>query len=45
MAIAMREAMERLKTKWKNTGIENPPSIRMGINTGDCRVGNFGNES
>lgn len=42
MAIAMREAMKRLKTRWKTAGIESPPCLRMGINTGNCRVGNFG---
>ena len=45
MAIAMRESMRRLKTRWENDGIKNPPSIRMGINSGECRVGNFGTES
>jgi adenylate cyclase len=42
MAIAMREAMNDLHLKWQKAGINNPPNIRMGINTGSCRVGNFG---
>lgn len=45
MAMAMREAMGRLRMRWFNAGIQNPPSIRMGINTGNCRVGNFGTET
>ncbi len=44
MAIAMREAMRGLTTKWQKAGINNPPQIRMGINTGSCRVGNFGTQ-
>ena len=45
MAIAMREAMSRLKIKWQKEAINNPPNVRMGINTGNCRVGNFGTET
>jgi class 3 adenylate cyclase len=45
MAIAMREAMSGLQKRWAIAGIETPPSIRMGINTGKCRVGNFGTEN
>ena len=45
MAIAMREAMSRLKIKWQKEEINNPPNVRMGINTGNCRVGNFGTET
>lgn len=44
MAIAMREAMKSLTAKWQKAGINNPPQIRMGINTGSCRVGNFGTQ-
>ena len=44
MAIAMREAMKSLTAKWQKAGINNPPKIRMGINTGSCRVGNFGTQ-
>ena len=45
MAIAMKEAMRNLQKRWKIAGIETPPSVRMGINTGNCRVGNFGTEN
>jgi class 3 adenylate cyclase len=45
MAIAMKEAMSNLQKRWKIAGIETPPSVRMGINTGKCRVGNFGTEN
>ena len=45
MAIAMREAMSRLQIKWQKEAINNPPNVRMGINTGNCRVGNFGPET
>ncbi len=44
MALTMRTAMAKLKTRWRVTGIENPPSLRMGINTGLCKVGHFGTE-
>ena len=45
MAIAMKEAMSNLQKRWKIAGIATPPSVRMGINTGNCRVGNFGTEN
>jgi adenylate cyclase len=45
MAIAMKEVMQRLTKKWQKAGINSPPSIRMGINTGSCRVGNFGTDA
>lgn len=45
MAIAMKEAMQRLTKKWQKADINCPPSIRMGINTGSCRVGNFGTDA
>ncbi|MGH7801274.1 MAG: adenylate/guanylate cyclase domain-containing protein [Thermodesulfobacteriota bacterium] len=44
MAIAMRERMKSLRRKWEDKGILKPLSIRMGINTGYCTVGNFGSE-
>ena len=44
MALAMRKAMTKLKNRWQAVGIENPPSIRMGINSGLCKVGHFGTE-
>jgi class 3 adenylate cyclase len=45
MAIAMRKAMEDLQLRWRKEGIERPPALRMGINSGLCKVGNFGNEN
>lgn len=45
MAIAMKEAISNLQKRWKIAGIATPPSVRMGINTGNCRVGNFGTEN
>jgi adenylate cyclase len=44
MALAMRKAMTKLKNRWQAVGIENPPSIRMRINSGLCKVGHFGTE-
>lgn len=45
MAIAMKRAMEDLQTRWRAEGIGNPPALRMGINSGVCKVGNFGTEN
>lgn len=45
MALAMRDAMETLKKRWRADGITHPPSLRMGINSGVCKVGNFGTEN
>ena len=45
MALAMAEAMEGLKQRWIARGINSPPSLRMGIHTGNCKVGNFGTEN
>ena len=45
MAIAMRKAMEDLQLRWHKEGIERPPALRMGINSGLCKVGNFGTEN
>jgi len=44
MALTMREAMIKIRQRWQAAGIENPPSIRMGINSGLCKVGHFGSE-
>ena len=42
MALAMKKSMAELQSRWQLQGIETPPSIRIGINSGLCRVGNFG---
>ena len=44
MAIAMRKRMLELDTIWRQSGVEKPLKVRMGINTGYCTVGNFGSE-
>jgi class 3 adenylate cyclase len=38
----MQQRMAGLNAKWRNTGIEYPFQVRMGINTGFSNVGNFG---
>ncbi len=45
MAIAMRKAMQELQLRWQAEGIEHPVGLRMGINSGVCKVGNFGTEN
>jgi len=45
MAISMNNAMQDLKKRWIANGISNPPSLRIGINSGICKVGNFGAEN
>jgi class 3 adenylate cyclase/phosphoglycerate-specific signal transduction histidine kinase len=44
MAISMRKRMLELGSIWRDTGIEKPLQVRIGINTGYCTVGNFGSE-
>jgi len=44
MAIAMRKRMLELGSDWRDSGIEKPLQIRIGINTGYCTVGNFGSD-
>jgi hypothetical protein len=44
MAIVMRERMHDLADIWRESGIEKPLQVRMGIHTGYCTVGNFGSE-
>ncbi len=44
MAIAMRERLRDLEQIWRDSGIEKPLRVRMGIHTGYCTVGNFGSE-
>lgn len=44
MAVDMQQHMEQLNAVWRKRGIETPMSVRMGINTGFCNVGNFGSD-
>jgi class 3 adenylate cyclase len=44
MAIGMRRRMRELQELWRESGIEKPLQVRMGIHTGYCTVGNFGSE-
>ena len=44
MAIAMQKRMRELGATWRDAGIEEPISCRIGIHTGYCTVGNFGSE-
>lgn len=46
MAIEMQQKMQELTNVWgKNFGLKTALSIRIGINTGFCTVGNFGSEN
>lgn len=42
MANEMQAAMEGLNERWRNEGITETMTVRMGINTGVVTVGNFG---
>lgn len=42
MAVAMQNRMQQLQRIWIEKGYEKPFSMRIGINTGYCNVGNFG---
>ena len=44
MALEMRKRMEYHRQEWEDQGISKPLTIRIGINTGYCNVGNFGSE-
>ena len=46
MAIEMQKKMRELNDVWgKNFGLKSALSIRIGINTGFCTVGNFGSDN
>lgn len=45
MALAMKKSMKELQARWAVEGIATPPALRMGINSGVCKVGNFGTEN
>ncbi|KAA3625385.1 MAG: adenylate/guanylate cyclase domain-containing protein, partial [Proteobacteria bacterium] len=42
--LEMRERMQTLGEQWRESGVERPLKVRMGIHTGYCTVGNFGSE-
>ena len=44
MAIAMQRRMRELQAEWRDSGLQKPFQLRIGINTGYCTVGNFGSE-
>lgn len=44
MALAMRQRLQELQAGWK-TFLPKPLTIRMGINTGYCTVGNLGSDN
>ncbi len=44
MALEMRDSMGALRQAWSDNGIDIPFSVRMGISTGYCTVGNFGSD-
>jgi class 3 adenylate cyclase len=44
MAAAMQEQMETLREKWQRDGFPRPFHIRIGVNTGQASIGNFGSK-
>ena len=44
MAIAMQRRLRELQSDWRDSGMERPFQLRIGVNTGYCTVGNFGSE-
>jgi adenylate cyclase len=44
MAFEMQRQTAKLNARWRRKGIEHAYSVRMGINTGYCNVGNFGSD-
>lgn len=42
MAIEMQKRLLEMNATWRNSGVERPFRVRLGINTGYCNVGNFG---
>jgi len=45
MAVEMLERVKLLSARWREAGAANGLSVRIGINTGYCTVGNFGSEA
>ncbi len=44
MALAMRHRLHELQDEWLDEGLLDQLSVRIGINTGFCTVGNFGSD-
>ncbi len=42
VALAMQEAHKLVMEEWRGSGLENPPGLGVGINTGEMIVGNIG---
>ncbi len=45
MALEMQEKLVEMNTKWLALGLIEPLKIRIGINSGDCIVGNYGSDT
>lgn len=45
MAIAMRNKLIDLREQLENSGLDSPLEMRIGINSGMCKVGNFGTDN
>jgi class 3 adenylate cyclase len=45
MALEMQARLANLREKWLARGIEKPFRVRMGINTGQASIGNFGSQT
>lgn len=45
MAVEMLDKVKLLSARWRAAGATQGLSVRMGINTGFCTVGNFGSEA
>jgi class 3 adenylate cyclase len=44
MALALQRRMAEMQVLWRELGSDKSFQVRMGINTGDCDVGNFGSD-
>ena len=44
MGLAMQKRMAELAEEWRNQGIDQNLTCRMGVHTGYCTVGNFGSK-